>query len=235
MSTKGKLASYIAIIMDGNGRWAKQRGLSRTAGHQAGAEKVRRVVRAASELKVKELTLYAFSTENWSRSPSEVKFLMNLLKSQLVEQREEIMKQNIRFSAIGQLEKLPAAVRRELEITAGLSRKNTGLHARLALNYGGRQEVLDAVARLCGSRLPKHAITEKQFRKYLYDPQMHDPDLLIRTGGEIRVSNFLLWQISYSELYFTEVLWPDFGKAQLEAAMQEFSRRERRFGGLRGR
>jgi undecaprenyl diphosphate synthase len=142
------------------------------------------------------------------------------------------MSQNVKFSAIGGLGKLPAGVRRELEETSRLSRRNTGLHARLALNYGGRQEILDAVAGFCADNPRKKKITEKQFRKYFYDPSMNDPDLFIRTGGEKRVSNFLLWQISYAELYFTEVLWPDFLKPDLEAAIADYGRRERRFGGL---
>ncbi len=223
---------YIAIVMDGNGRWAKKRGLKRTAGHEAGAENVRHIVRSASELGIRELTLYAFSTENWTRSPSEVKFLMNLLEHQLVEQRDEIMEQNVRFGAIGGLEKLPAGVRRELDKTTELSRGNKGLHARLALNYGGRQEILDAVAGFCTDNPGKKKITEKQFRRHFYDSAMHDPDLFIRTGGEQRVSNFLLWQISYAELYFTDVLWPDFHKPELEEAIADYGRRERRFGGL---
>ncbi len=232
MSKNADPPRYIAVVMDGNGRWAKQRGLKRTQGHEAGAESVRRIVRAASELAIRELTLYAFSTENWSRSRTEVKFLMGLLERQLVEQREEIMEQNVSFSAIGNLSKLPAGVRRELAKTTEMSRRNTGLHARLALSYGGRPEILDAIARLCAENRPRRKITEKQFRKYLYDPAMHDPDLLIRTGGEKRISNFLLWQVSYTELYFTDVLWPDFGKADLEAAIEDYKKRERRFGGL---
>lgn len=232
MAKLKNLPDYIAIVMDGNGRWAKKRGLKRTAGHEAGAENVRHIVRSASELGIRELTLYAFSTENWTRSRFEVKFLMNLLERQLVEQRDEIMEQNVRFSAIGGLAKLPTGVRRELDETTRLSQRNTGLHARLALNYGGRQEILDAVAAFGAANPGKKRITEKHFRKYFYAPAMHDPDLFIRTGGEQRVSNFLLWQISYAELYFTDVLWPDFHKPELEEAIVDYSRRERRFGGL---
>jgi undecaprenyl diphosphate synthase len=232
MAKKENTPKYVAIIMDGNGRWARKRGLKRTRGHEEGAATVRRVVRAASELDIKELTLYAFSTENWSRSPSEVKFLMKLLEKHLVKQRAEIMQENVRFSAIGNLSRLPAGVRNELAITTQASRANTGLHARLALNYGGRQEILDAVSRLCAENPGKRRVTEKQFRKYLYDPSMHDPDLLIRTGGDMRISNFLLWQISYAELYVTDILWPDFGKKELKEAIDDFRKRERRFGGL---
>lgn len=235
MATKRKPPRYVAIIMDGNGRWAKQRGKPRTAGHEAGAESVRRVVRAASDLGLKELTLYAFSTENWSRSRSEVRFLMDLLQRHLIEQREEIMEWNVRFSAIGNLSKLPKSVQREIEVTTRVSHANTGLHARLALSYGGRQEILDAIRKFCAANPgsgKERSVTEKQFRKYLYDPRMHDPDLFIRTGGEKRVSNFLLWQISYTELCFTDVLWPDFSKADLEKAIEDYRGRERRFGGL---
>jgi undecaprenyl diphosphate synthase len=232
MGPKADTARYVAIIMDGNGRWAKQRGLARTKGHEEGAATVRRIVRVASGLGIKELTLYVFSTENWSRSPLEVKFLMKLLEKHLVKQREEIMQENVRFSAIGNLSKMPAGVRKELAITTEVSRRNKGLHARLALNYGGRQEILDAVSRFSAANPGKRRVTEKQFRKYLYDPSMHDPDLLIRTGGEMRISNFLLWQISYTELYVTEVLWPDFAKKHFIQALEDFDKRERRFGGL---
>jgi len=232
MAKLKNLPRYIAVVMDGNGRWARQRGLRRTAGHEAGAENVRQIVRSASELGIRELTLYAFSTENWSRSRSEVKFLMGLLERHLVEQREEIMKQNVRFSAIGGLDRLPEGVKRELDTTTELSRRNTGLHARLALNYGGRQEILDAIAAFCTDNPGRKKVTERQFRRYFYDHSMHDPDLFIRTGGEKRVSNFLLWQISYAELYFTDVLWPDFLKPDLEAAIADYGSRERRFGGL---
>ena len=232
MARKTSYPRYIAIIMDGNGRWARQRRLKRTEGHEAGATSVRRIVRAASELGISELTLYAFSTENWSRAAAEVKFLMKLLEKHLIEQREEIMEQNIRFSAIGNLSRLPVGVQRVLATTTGMSRRNKGLHARLALNYGGRPEILDAITRFCEKKPGKRGITEKQFRKYLYDPAMHDPDLLVRTGGDKRISNFLLWQISYTELYFTDVLWPDFDKKDLQAAIEDFSKRERRYGGL---
>jgi len=230
MPRKKNKPQYLAIIMDGNGRWAKQKGLGRTEGHREGAANVRRMVRAASELGIREMTLYAFSTENWKRSPKEVKFLMALLEEQLVAQREEIMEQGVRFSGIGDLSKMPSAIQKELEETTRLSRRNKGLHARLALNYGGRLEILDAIGRINAEGKGRRRLTEKQFRRYMYDPSLHDPDLLIRTGGEKRISNFLLWQLSYSELYFTDVLWPDFDKKQLEAAIADYGKRERRFG-----
>jgi undecaprenyl diphosphate synthase len=230
-----KFPEHIAIIMDGNGRWAKRRNLPRVAGHREGANALRGVVRAASELGVKELTLYAFSCENWKRPKSEVNFLMKLLEQHLMEQRDEIMRLNIRFSAIGRLGQLPKSVLRELYISENLSRNNTGMRARLALNYGGRQEILDAFEKFLNETRGKkmlRAPTEKGFRKFLYDPKMSDPDLLIRTGQEMRVSNFLLWEISYSEIYVTPVLWPDFGRKDLKEAIEEYGRRERRFGGL---
>jgi undecaprenyl diphosphate synthase len=230
-----KFPEHIAIIMDGNGRWAKMRNLPRVAGHSEGVKAVGKVVRVASELGVKELTLYAFSCENWKRPKSEVNFLMKLLEEHLIEQRDEIMRLNVRFSGIGRLKRLPKSVLRELSITENLSRKNTGMHARLALNYGGRQEILDAFQKFLDQNRSKkilRAPTEKGFRKFLYDPKMSDPDLLIRTGQEMRVSNFLLWEISYSEIYVTPTLWPDFGRKDLKEAIEEYSRRERRFGGL---
>jgi undecaprenyl diphosphate synthase len=221
--------------MDGNGRWAKMRNLPRVAGHSKGVKALRRVVRAASELGVKELTLYAFSSENWKRPKLEVNFLMKLLEQHLIEQRDEIMRLNIRFSGIGRLKRLPEFVLRELSITEKISRNNTGMVTRLALNYGGRQEILDAFQKFLDRRRGKKVLrapTEKGFRKFLYDPKMSDPDLLIRTGQEMRVSNFLLWEISYSEIYVTPTLWPDFGRKNLKEAIEEYSRRERRFGGL---
>jgi len=230
-----KFPEHIAIIMDGNGRWAKMRNLPRVAGHSKGVKALRRVVRAASELGVKELTLYAFSSENWKRPKLEVNFLMKLLEQHLIEQRDEIMRLNIRFSAIGRLKRLPEFVLRELSITEKISRNNTGMVTRLALNYGGRQEILDAFQKFLDRRRGKKVLrapTEKGFRKFLYDPKMSDPDLLIRTGQEMRVSNFLLWEISYSEIYVTPTLWPDFGRKNLKEAIEEYSRRERRFGGL---
>jgi len=230
-----KFPEHIAIIMDGNGRWAKMRNLPRVAGHSKGVKALRRVVRAASELGVKELTLYAFSSENWKRPKLEVNFLMKLLEQHLIEQRDEIMRLNIRFSGIGRLKRLPEFVLRELSITEKISRNNTGMVTRLALNYGGRQEILDAFQKFLDRRRGKKVLrapTEKGFRKFLYDPKMSDPDLLIRTGQEMRVSNFLLWEISYSEIYVTPTLWPDFGRKNLKEAIEEYSRRERRFGGL---
>ncbi len=231
-----QIPGHIAIIMDGNGRWARERGLSRNRGHRAGAESVREITRECSKLGVGRLTLYAFSTENWRRPKIEVNFLMSLLKRFLVKERKEIMDNNIRFAAIGRLGELPAGVRKELKRTAEMSRENTGMTLCLALNYGGRQEIADAAQRLAkdvaDGRLTADAVDENIFASYLYDPDMPEPDLVIRTSGEMRVSNFLLWQISYSEIYSTAVLWPDFRREELAKALREYARRERRFGAL---
>ncbi|MFH1422504.1 MAG: polyprenyl diphosphate synthase [Planctomycetota bacterium] len=232
---QNKFPSHVAIIMDGNGRWANKRNMQRVEGHRKGTETVRDIIRAANEFGIKELTLYAFSEENWKRPSFEVSFLMELLKQHLIEQREETKRLNIKLSGIGRLQKLPKSVLKELRITEEISRNNTGMHARLALSYGGRQEILDAFQKFlkeCDTTKKLNVPTEKQFRKYLYDPSISDPDLLIRTGGEMRVSNFLLWEISYSEIYITPVLWPDFSHKDLEKALKNYGQRERRFGGV---
>jgi undecaprenyl diphosphate synthase len=231
-----KIPSHIAIIMDGNGRWARQQGLRRILGHESGAKTVRDISRECSRLGVGRLTLYAFSAENWKRPEHEVKFLMKLLSDYLVNERPEIMDNNIRFTAIGRLEELPAEVRAKLDETTRLSSRNTGMVLSLALAYGGRYEIVDAVRRLAqevkdGKRTPE-SIDEAAISKYLYDPGAPDPDLLIRTGGDLRVSNFLLWQISYTELWVTSVKWPDFTKDHLHEAIREFSQRDRRFGNI---
>ena len=231
-----KIPAHIAIIMDGNGRWARQQGLRRILGHESGAKTVRDISRECARLGVGRLTLYAFSAENWKRPQIEVKFLMKLLSDYLVNERPEIMDNNIRFTAIGRLEELPAEVRAKLDETIRLSSRNTGMVLSLALAYGGRNEIVDAVRRLAlevkeGKRSPE-SIDEGAISKYLYDPGAPDPDLLIRTGGDLRVSNFLLWQISYTELWVTSVKWPDFSKDHLHEAIREFSQRNRRFGNV---
>ncbi|HEV3026435.1 MAG TPA: isoprenyl transferase [Planctomycetota bacterium] len=231
-----KIPAHIAIIMDGNGRWAKEQGLQRILGHESGAETVREITRECSRLGVGRLTLYAFSAENWKRPLREVDFLMKLLEQYLVQERKEIMENNIRFTSIGRLDELPEGVRRQLQETSDLSAKNTGMVLSLALAYGGRKEIVDAVRRLAqevkeGKRLPED-IDEQAIAGYLYDPAAPDPDLLIRTGGDLRVSNFLLWQISYTELWVTPVRWPDFKKEHLYEAIREFSKRDRRFGNI---
>jgi undecaprenyl diphosphate synthase len=228
---------HIAIIMDGNGRWARAQGFRRVFGHEYGAESVREITRECARIGVGRLTLYAFSADNWKRPRREVDFLMMLLKKYLVQERDEIMDNNIRFTAIGRLEALPADVLKEFEQTRAMSASNTGMTLCLALNYGARQELVDGVRRLAldikAGKVAPDGIDETLLSAYLYDPAAPDPDLLIRTGGDLRVSNFLLWQISYTELYVTPVKWPDFRKANLHEAIVEFSRRDRRFGAIR--
>ena len=231
-----KIPAHIAIIMDGNGRWAREQGLQRILGHESGAETVRAITRECSRLGVGRLTLYAFSAENWKRPRVEVDFLMKLLEQYLVQERKEIMENNIRFTSIGRMDELPEGVRKELQKTIDLSAKNSGMVLSLALAYGGRKEIVDAVRRLArevkeGKRTPDE-IDEAAISRYLYDPEAADPDLLIRTGGDLRVSNFLLWQISYTELWVTPVKWPEFKKDHLHEAIREFSKRARRFGNI---
>lgn len=230
---------HIAIIMDGNGRWARRRGMPRTAGHAQGAKSVRAVTEECVRLGIGQLTLFGFSSENWTRPKRETDFLMRLYRRYLVDERETILKNNVRLRMIGRLEGLPPAVRRELDTTTRLSSANTGLILCLAINYGSRGEMLDAARRIAAEAaagvLDPSDLTEERFADYLYTAGMPDPDLLIRTAGEMRVSNFLLWQISYAELYVTAVLWPDFREADLWEAIREYARRERRFGGITGR
>jgi undecaprenyl diphosphate synthase len=230
------LPRHIAIIMDGNGRWARQRNLPRIKGHQAGAGVVRDVVTRCARLELDALTLYSFSAENWKRPRMEVDFLMELYARYLVAERQEILDNNIRFMQIGRREGLPDHVLEQLEETARSSRGNSGLKLVLALNYGSRLEIVDAVRRLAGDvqagRLRPRDITEQTISAALDTAGLPDPDLLIRTAGESRISNFLLWQISYAEFYVEPCFWPDFTTAHLDRAIQEYARRERRFGGL---
>lgn len=231
---ENNLPKHIAIIMDGNGRWAKRRGLPRTLGHRAGIKAVRRIVEACVELKVSVLTLYAFSVENWKRPKREVETLMRLLSEFLEKEIGEMNEHNIRFIAIGRTEELPDFVRQRLERTIQATSRNSGLILNLALNYGGRSEIVDAARKIAAEVKQDHLqpdqIDEKSFAAFLYTRSLPDPDLLIRTSGEMRVSNFLLWQISYSEIYVTKKFWPDFTKKDLEEAIREFQHRERRFG-----
>jgi undecaprenyl diphosphate synthase len=223
--------------MDGNGRWARRRGLARIRGHQEGVESVREITRECAKKHLKQLTLYAFSQENWKRPKREVNLLMKLLKEYLIKERKEIKENNIRLTAIGRISGLPEDVQRELAISIEESKNNTGMVLCLALNYGGRSEIVDAARDIANSvksgKMSLEEITEETFKKFLYTSGMPDPDLLIRTGGEMRVSNFLLWEISYTELWVTPICWPDFRKAHLEEAIKDYARRERRFGGLR--
>ncbi len=232
-----RMPRHVAIIMDGNGRWARRRGLRRVLGHRTGSRTVRAVTRECARLGIERLTLYAFSSENWKRPKAEIDYLMKLLREYLVKERREIMENNIRFRAIGRLSELPPEVREDLDRTVEMSRDNTGLILTLALAYGGRAEIADAARRVAekvreGVLLPED-VDEETIREHLYDPEMPDPDLLIRSAGEMRVSNYLLWQIAYSEFWVTEVFWPDFGVEHLHEALRDYARRERRFGGLK--
>ena len=230
------IPKHLAIIMDGNGRWAKQRGLPRVEGHRNGVESVRAIVRSAGEVGVKYLTLYAFSVENWNRPKDEVDTLMKYLARFLKNEIGELNRNNVKLDAVGQIWRLPEAVQQQLEKTKAALSKNTGLTLVLALSYGARTEIIEAVRELAAKArsgtIDPAEINERVFSEHLYTRHYPDPDLLIRTSGEMRVSNFLLWQISYAEFVVTPVLWPDFRKAQLYEALEEYARRHRRFGGL---
>ncbi len=232
--TPQQLPRHIAIIMDGNGRWAKQRDLPRIAGHERGAQSVRTIVTHCARLGIEALTLYSFSSENWKRPKEEVDFLMELYARYLILERDTIMDNNVRFLHIGRREGLPNSVLDEMDKTVEMSRTNTGLALCLALNYGSRDEIVDAVRHIArdieAGRLAPNAIDESTITQSLYTSGLPDPDLLIRTANERRVSNFLLWQISYAEIHVCEQLWPDFGVEDLNAAIKDFAGRERRFG-----
>ncbi len=227
---------HVAIIMDGNGRWARERGLPRTEGHRAGAETVRRVTEACTEVGVEFLTLYAFSAENWKRPAREVAALMKLLEQFLRQKTPEMIEQNIRLQAIGRLNDLPKSCQDQLHRSIEATAQNSGLTLILALSYGGREEILDGVKSLLESiergHLDKGMIDSEVFSKHLYTRYYPDPDLLIRTSGELRLSNFLLWQLSYTELWITPTLWPDFGREHFLEAVRDYGQRQRRFGGL---
>jgi undecaprenyl diphosphate synthase len=231
----GRLPQHLAIIMDGNGRWAQQRHLPRIAGHKSSRETVRRVVRLCGRLGIPTLTLYTFSQENWKRPEIEVRALMKLLEEVLEGEYLELEQNNVRLTYMGCIEALPESTRAWLLRTASRLAKNTGLILNLALSYGGRREIADAARQVAidvaAGRLRADEVDEARFASYLYRPELPAPDLLIRTSGEQRISNFLLWQLAYTELYFTEVLWPDFSDEDLLVALREFQRRERRFGG----
>lgn len=231
-----RLPRHVAIIMDGNGRWARARGKPRIEGHRQGVHSVRAVVEECARLQIEQLTLYCLSSENWKRPRLELDLLMSLLQTYVVAERDEIMRQDIRFCTIGRTEQLGATILREVQRTVDLSAGNRGMRLCLALNYGSRLEMVDAVRAIAldvqrGTLAPTD-ITEETISSRLYTAGMSDPDLLIRTAGEMRVSNFLLWQISYAELWVTETYWPDFRQPHLHEALRSFARRERRFGGL---
>ncbi len=235
-AAKAALPTHVAIIMDGNGRWAKQRHRPRVEGHRQGVESVRAIVRAAGEVGIKYLTLYAFSVENWNRPQDEVDTLMKYLARFLKNEISELDRNNVRLEAIGQIFRLPEFVQEQLQKTRAALAKNNGLTLTLALSYGGRYEIVEAcrslAAKVKEGQLDPAEINEKAFAEHLYTRHMPDPDLLIRTSGELRVSNFLLWQISYAELVVTPTLWPDFRKAQLFDALDEYAKRHRRFGAV---
>lgn len=225
-----RLPRHIAIIMDGNGRWAKQRGMPRIFGHRAAVNTVRSIVEACADLHIEVLTLYAFSTENWLRPKGEVSGLMSILRKYLKRELPTMMKNNIRFRTIGDTGHLPQAVREELKRCIAETAANEGMVLNMALNYGGRSEIIRAVNRLLDAGI--RTVDEKTIEEHLYTAGLPDPDLLIRTSGEMRISNFLLWQIAYSELYVTPVLWPDFTVEHLNAALAEYAKRERRYGAV---
>lgn len=236
MGIRGEMPKHVAIIMDGNGRWAEKRGLSRIEGHKRGVERVDEIVEEASRIGIKYLTLFAFSTENWKRPEYEVSFLMDLLKLYLETKKEKMLKNNIRFNVMGRIDGLPADVREKIEEVLEATKECDGLVLTLALNYGGRAEIVDAVRklikRLSDNGLKPEEVDEEIFSRFLYCPWLPEPDLLIRTSGEQRISNFMLWQLAYTELYFTPVLWPDFTREEFLRAIEDYKRRERRFGGL---
>lgn len=234
--TAEKLPQHIAIIMDGNGRWARKRGLPRIEGHRRGVRSVRETIEECAELGIEQLTLYCLSSENWKRPQRELDMLMRLLEQYLIEERSEILRQDLRFAMIGRREGLSDGVLREAERTTDLSRNNRGTRLCLAVNYGGRQELVDAMRRVAirvrDESLNIEQIDEELVAAHLDTAGMPDPDLVIRTAGEMRMSNFLLWQASYAEFWVTTKFWPEFRPADLHAALRDYAQRERRFGGL---
>jgi undecaprenyl diphosphate synthase len=231
----GAECRYLAIIMDGNGRWAKRRGLPVAAGHRAGAKALRRVLEHALDLGIAEVTVYSFSTENWERPEAEVHALMDLFVEMIESQVPDIHERGARVRFVGRREGVPETLVRRIEEAEALTAKNTRMTLYIAFNYGARQELLDAAAGLAAEwgapAAPAPAVTAADLRRHLYAPEMHDPELLIRTSGELRLSNFLLWQCAYSELYFCDTLWPDFGERELDEALAVYAQRQRRFGG----
>lgn len=228
-----RIPTHIAVVMDGNGRWAQKRGLKRTDGHAAGEEALFDTVEGALELGIKWLTVYAFSTENWKRPPDEVRYLMGFNESLLVRRRDELHEKNVRMRFIGRRGwRVPKRVLRRMDESLELTQDNTGMTLTIAFDYGGRAELVDAVKAIVEAGVPADKIDEKTIARHLYDPEMPDPDLMIRTSGEHRISNYLLWQLAYSELTFPDVLWPDFRRQHLFDAVREYQERQRRFGGV---
>jgi undecaprenyl diphosphate synthase len=223
---------HVGIIMDGNGRWAQGRGLPRAAGHEAGTRNIRRISEKAHELGVGVLTLYAFSTENWTRPDWEVKALMRIFGETVRKEKSTILENNIQLHVIGRLEGIPGPLRSEIMSVVDESAPNDGLKLNVAFNYGGRAEILDAVKRMLRDHVDPELVTEDLFSRYLYTAELPDPDLVIRTAGEMRLSNFLIWQAAYSEYYSTSVLWPDFDQDEFETAIHSYAQRQRKFGGI---
>lgn len=227
---ESKIPNHIAIIMDGNGRWAEKRGLPRTLGHKEGANALRKIITYAGKIGVKYLTVYAFSTENWKRSKDEVDALMFLFKTYLKNEEKSIMKNNVRFLVSGRKDDVSPSLLEAIKKLEDKSKNNTGLTLNIAFNYGGRAEIVDAVNSILKSGIDN--LAEENFSKYLYN-NIPDPELLVRTSGELRISNFLLWQIAYSEIYITDALWPDFDEKELDKAIESYNGRDRRFGGVK--
>jgi undecaprenyl diphosphate synthase len=227
-----RLPQHVAVIMDGNGRWAAQRHLPRVEGHRAGIESVREVVEGSARIGIRVLTLYAFSVENWKRPMTEVSTLMSLLKRYLRLELSTLLRNNIRFHVIGREEELAPDIRNELKLAEEKTAGNTGMLFNIALNYGGRAEIVEAVRRVMAAGLAPEAVDEQRFAEFLYTAGQPDPDLLIRTSGEMRISNFLLWQIAYAEIWVTDTLWPDFRKHHLLEAILAYQKRDRRYGGI---
>jgi undecaprenyl diphosphate synthase len=224
--------AHVAIIMDGNGRWASERGLERLEGHRAGTENIRRIIEGCIEQGVEILTLFAFSTENWRRPAIEVNGLFEILGDVIDRETEELHRNGVQLRHLGRLEGLPVALQERVRYAVDLTRRNTRLTVNVAFNYGGRAEILEAARRLLRDGVSPEALNEETFSAYLYTQGMRDPDLIIRTAGEMRLSNFLIWQAAYAEYWSTPLFWPDFGKEQLEQALRDFGNRERRFGSL---
>lgn len=236
--SRTRLPRHIAVIMDGNGRWAQQRGLPRIEGHRRGVKSVRSIVEECGRLGLQQLTLFCFSSENWKRPKLELTLLMSLLKKYLIDERREIMEQGLRFSVIGKLDELDPVIQAEIQKTIHAAADNTGMMLCLAINYGARREITEAVQRIAQQvreqKLDPQSITDQTVSDHLLTSGMPDPDLLIRTAGEMRISNFLLWQISYAELWVTPKFWPDFREPDLQEAVRSYASRDRRFGGLSG-
>ena len=223
---------HVAIIMDGNGRWAKQRGLARLEGHRVGVDRIQHVLETLGAQGVKYVTLYAFSTENWNRPQEEVAGLLEILQDALQQQAQSLHENNVRIFHIGKLDRLSPGLQEAVDQVQELTSNNTGINLNVAFDYGGRDEILDAVRRILHDGVPAERLDQEMFSRYLYTAHCPDPDLIIRTGGEQRISNFLLWQSAYSEYYYTPTLWPDLDSAELEQVLESFSSRQRRFGGV---